>query len=203
MAPSPETPALRNTFDGGILWVTSDNVRNRLLQSQFDYPGWQPLFGLDEYPRACQMAAAAAVMVFESGFLPASFLHRWRPLLWGGGICFHQVNKWFLNLNFSAIQRLYFGLADWRLALRWLGQRTFRRITLHFDPSNPGQARCVALSRELDLLGGLAILPGKATLASWSSRPFPTEALTSSSLGAWTPAPAGTNERPCAAAKPG
>jgi predicted DCC family thiol-disulfide oxidoreductase YuxK len=126
-------PGLWKVWNAGFEWVFSENLRMIMHLKWSEFPGWAPVFPIDEYPLLYQ-AGAAATIVFELSFVWLLFFPRVRRALVVAGLGFHNGSAVFLRIPFVHVQLMYVSLLDWAGMLRWAGARLFpERLDLYYD----------------------------------------------------------------------
>ena len=108
---------------GGLEWVFSDNLQNKMYTKWFE-TGMTPPFRIDKYPFVIQFGALTTI-VFEALFLFAIVhpLSRW--LVLAMAVSFHQFSATFMGVNFTSMMAMYVIFVDWPLVAQSLKARSF------------------------------------------------------------------------------
>jgi hypothetical protein len=96
----------------GIDWVRADNLRHHLWL-HWHTSDWLPPVRFDQWDPVL-VAAAAATIIVETGFLFAMFLPRARAVLAVAGFAFHLAVRWLFRItHFWTLQAAYVTFIDW------------------------------------------------------------------------------------------
>ncbi|HET8940226.1 MAG TPA: HTTM domain-containing protein [Polyangiales bacterium] len=105
----------------GLTWIFSDNLRNQIYWKWFEIGATAPTLRVDQQPWLLQLAAAA-VVVFELGFITLIWSRRGRMLAAFCGVLFHLGTQWIMGITFISLIACYVMLLDWEGIARALGQ---------------------------------------------------------------------------------
>jgi len=156
----------------GPAWVFSDNLA-QIMHGFWLTKGFTPALRIDRYPLVMR-SAAAAIVVFEVGFLPALFFPRLRPLAVAAGVAFHLLTVIYLRIAFSGLLLCYVAFVDWAALLA----AARRRFVAHRTP-----ARALSASERRPSIRGVVwvgslllaanLLCGVLDIDSWPFGVFP------------------------------
>jgi hypothetical protein len=147
----------------GWHWAFSDNVRFKILAKAFE-TGQTPLVPLYNYPWLCRLGGLGT-LVFEMGFPLAMIFPRTRILFAVGGLGFHELNRFVMQIPFVQLEWFYMSFGNWSSLLK-LGRLPEAVRT----PFSYPRWKIVWGSV---LVGGL-VLTGFLGLESWPWSVFPT-----------------------------
>lgn len=153
----------------GPQWFLSDNLQARMWLRMFVSPGWSPVFRADQFHLLSKVAGLTTI-VWEIGFVFLVFSRWGRYVAAAGGLLFHTLVKWLLNISFWPMQAYYVVFLEWDKLLHGLARRVYRDpLVIEVEPGHAVAERLVAVMRSLDLFDTFSVQP--------TATPLPSEAL--------------------------
>lgn len=108
-------PGFQKIWVGGLNWIVSDNLWNLVVLRTVELPGWHPLLPLPQYPYVTKWLAAA-VVVFEMGFIVMVVRPAYRFPAIIAGVFFHLGTWFMLDIFFPTLLLSYTSMLNWE---RW------------------------------------------------------------------------------------
>jgi hypothetical protein len=153
-------PGMWKIADGGVAWISSDNLMNQMRWKWLQYGRVSPL-RLDLSPRLCHLAALAAVC-FELSF-PLLLFHRvTRALAVAAALVFHVLTALVMFIGFGSLLCLYAAFVPWH--------RLLRRPEGPADLRSPLPIAIVAVA----LVTAIAVQGARGRVQSWPFACYPT-----------------------------
>jgi hypothetical protein len=114
-------PGFWKLNSSGLAWIFSDNLRNQIYWKWYEIGAAAPTLRVDQQPWLLQLAAAA-VVVFELGFIALIWSRRGRMLAALCGVLFHLGTQWVMGITFISLIACYVILLDWQAIARAFGR---------------------------------------------------------------------------------
>ncbi len=112
----------RKLYEAGLFWSVSDNPVNLLRTEWLEQFRDVPVLRVDHWPILCSVAASG-VILFELSYPFLLLGRRGRLFLALDAILFHNLNGYFLKIDFVYLKTAHLSYLNWGVIRNWVAKR--------------------------------------------------------------------------------